>query len=761
MNRRQFLSCVSIAALSLGFSIDQANSLIHRSSSPTGASVINGFRQNDYPFKNFMKSLTSTSNSISGGTYAYPAIFDTNGYPSSTPTSTYAGVVQLPNNYTGNWTIYGTGQCDLLLQCGVTVTLVANPNGYGSAAGTTLRITASAVTSWSVTFSLSGLSGYQTQVQVQFLGGAGSFSGFTNLALCRASAPYTGDKAAIDSGVLTQMFNDDFLTYLRGLNPKILRVIDWNNPDNSANITKFARRTPVNSLTYSDTRWDPTCVAANGGSGMKSSNVGDAYSISGYPGDTGSWVDGETIHVQFNTNNTTTTPTFTVGVRTPKTIKFIDATALTVGAITNNSLCTVIYDATLDILMLTGGGIGGNAVPYEVTCALANVLNKNLRETIPTHFDAASVNSWTSVFRDNLNPNLTLYCSYSNEIWNFAAGFEQTSWAHVLGQAFGFPNTNNEPYHGVYSLKLCQYMPSVASTWIANGRSRSTLKCILELQAFGDATQNQTYRLKSSDLAPSGTHTGKGNATYNTYTGSADFTQFPNRAIDVVDYISYATYYSGAQCASNGNYSNGGGTGLTTGHPSSGPGSAINGLTGAADAYNAGGATNIANALAWLDWDISQGTNNAAAGSQTTGSLASNIYTTWESVATTYDGARPGGFSNVGVICYEGGLESVAPSTAQCTSLGISTAYSAKIEALLEAYKASATFKARVTQQFSDFMSVSPGRGSNHSIAPAWYVFSGPNGDVSGGFPFNAWSMEITDLYGGFFTSYDGFAAFS
>jgi hypothetical protein len=186
-------------------------------------------------------------------------------------------------------------------------------------------------------------------------------------------------------------------------------------------------------------------------------------------------------------------------------------------------------------------------------------------------------------------------------------------------------------------------------------------------------------------------------------------------------------------------------------------------LTGAADAYAAGGATNIANAIGWLDWDFSQGTNNGSAGAQTTSVLLANIYSAWETVAASYDGARPGGYSNVGVICYEGGLEAVAPSTAECTTLGISTTYGGaggKIDNLLIAYKSSSTFTARVTQQFTDFMGVSPGRGSNHSVAPAWYHFPGPSGAVGGGFPFNPWTMEITDLYGGFFTSFNGFAAF-
>jgi hypothetical protein len=729
---------------------------------PSGVSVINGFGQNDYVFKNFMKQLASTQ--AFGGTYAWPAILDTNGYPVSTPSTTYAGAVQLPNNYTGNWMIYGTGQCDLLIQAGVTVTMVANPNGYGSASGTTLRITATAVTSWSVTFSLSGLSGYQNQTQIQFLGGAGSFSGFTNLVLCRVSAPYTGDKAAIDSGVLTQMFNDDFLNSMRALNPNILRVIDWNNPDNQGNISNFARRTPVSALTYDGSHWDPSCIATNGGSGMKTSNTGDAYSITTYPNDTGNWVDGETIQVQWSASNTTTSPTFTVGARTPKTVQTLAAAAVSAGTLANNALGTLIYDATLGVLLYNANGIAGNAVPYEVSCALANVLNKNLRETIPTHFDSASVTSWAKTFRDNLNSNLSFYCSYSNEIWNFAFGFEQTSWANALGLAFGFPNSSGRPYFGFYSLKIAQYMPLVATAWTA-ARPRSSLKCILELQAFGPTSDTKSYRFNSADCAPSGIHTGTGNATYNTYTGSADFTQFPNRAIDVCDYISYATYWSGAQCANaDGNYSNTGGTGLTTGHPSSGPGSAINGLTGAADAYAAGGATNIANAIGWLDWDFSLGTNNGSAGFQTTSVLLANIYPAWETVAASYDGSRPSGYSNVGIICYEGGLEAVAPSTAECTTLGISTTYGGsggKIDNLLTGYKTSSTFTARVTQQFTDFMGISPGRGSNHSIAPAWYQFPGPSGDVSGGFPFNPWAMEITDLYGGFFTSYNGFASFT
>lgn len=751
LSRRKFLTASSAAAMVAATPALAALHGSRLSGAPTGVATINGFGSSDYPFKNFMKGLTSIQ--ASGGAYAFPAILDANGYPAATPATTFFGAVFLPNSYTGNWTLYGTGECDLFLQTGVTPTIVSNPNGYASIVGTLIRLTATANTSWSVTFNLTGTSGTQTQVQVQFLGASGAFSGFTSLVLCRASAPYTGDKAAIDSGILTQCFNSDFINDLGTLNPATLRVIQWNNPDNQQNITKFARRMPVGALTYSNARWDPSCIATNGASGMKTSNTGDAYSITTYPNDTGSWVDGETIQVQWSAANTTTAPTFVVGSRAAKTVQTLFASAVSAGTLANNGLGTLIYDAVLDVVLYNADGINGNGVPYEVTAALANVLNKNLRETIPTHFDLASVNSWTALFRDNLNSNLSLHAPYSNEVWNFGFGFEQTSWAQAYGAALGFPNNNNRQFYSAYSLRICQFMPAVASAWVANGRSRSTLKCILEFQAFGPSGTGgatNVYRLQSADLAPSGTHTGVGNATYVSVTGGADFTQFPNRAADVVDYLSYATYYSGAQCSNaDGNYSNGSGTGLTTG----GPSGWTTGLLGAADAFAAGGATNISNSNAFFDWDISQGTNNGVIWSQCTSQLAANIYPVWETVAASYDAQRASGFSKLGIACYEGGLECIAPSTARCTALGISTAYGGpggKIDNALTGYKTSALFTARVQQQFTDFMGTSPGRGSNHSVAPAWYQFTGAN----------QWAMEIADLYGGFFQSYNGFAAF-
>ena len=72
-------------------------------------------------------------------------------------------------------------------------------------------------------------------------------------------------------------------------------------------------------------------------------------------------------------------------------------------------------------------------VPLEVMLALANSLGKNLWLNIPHLADDTYVRNFARTVRGGLDPALSVYVEYSNEVWNFQ--FAQTRWADAQAQA--------------------------------------------------------------------------------------------------------------------------------------------------------------------------------------------------------------------------------------------------------------------------------------------------------------------------------------
>lgn len=133
----------------------------------------------------------------------------------------------------------------------------------------------------------------------------------------------------------------------------------------------------------------------------------------------------------------------------------------------------------------------------------------------------------------------------------------------------------------------------------------------------------------------------------------------------------------------------------------------------------------------------------------------------WEQVATTYDAYRASvGRPNLNIENYEGGLESAAPTTAQCTSMqvlvgGSAAACSAALTAGLAAYKNSSLGQPLATSAFNQMM----GRDASqpltfglmaHSKTPSWFVMSGGN----------QWSLMPGGVDTTPYKTYDGVAAF-
>jgi len=75
-----------------------------------------------------------------------------------------------------------------------------------------------------------------------------------------------------------------------------------------------------------------------------------------------------------------------------------------------------------------GGGQFANGISVEHMVQLANELDADPWFNMPHMADDTFVRNFASYVRDNLEPGLTAYVEWSNEIWNSAPGFETYFW---------------------------------------------------------------------------------------------------------------------------------------------------------------------------------------------------------------------------------------------------------------------------------------------------------------------------------------------
>ena len=83
-----------------------------------------------------------------------------------------------------------------------------------------------------------------------------------------------------------------------------------------------------------------------------------------------------------------------------------------------------------DARQSSGNGGNGfvNGMSIEHMVQLANDLNADPWFNMPHMADDIFVRNFAEYVRDHLEPGLTAYVEWSNEIWNFAGGFEATAW---------------------------------------------------------------------------------------------------------------------------------------------------------------------------------------------------------------------------------------------------------------------------------------------------------------------------------------------
>lgn len=678
-SRRDFIhaSCAIAAASFVPSIVDRAEAGLHLHGS-TGSivplanrKVQVGLNAETSTYKNLIK------NSFFGA--VNPLDLNVDLYPTGVISANIALSVPFPTNVTNStvFTVAWTGTVGLGADTGGglsisgNITVVSDPGSV--IVGATTSSMRMAGTNGVVTFRFNSTSIASTGTAVVFANGANFGSGgtqFRNLILCvgdTSSANYTALTNITDP---SQVFNVDYINAVKGLSPKTIRCLGFIGA--AGMHTQHRYRLGWNTaLTFGNTYFIPNAWAGVTRAGSNITNpAADGLTFlaaAATDSPVGAYVAGEVIQGQFAVNGAGSgAVTINIASRGAVPVFAMDGFAYSPSNVHATAYGTFFYDDILQGFILSdaqGYGWEGSNTPLEILAGLANAVGCNLWYQMNAH------NTWKNSTMEGgsnsvaqqaalLSSTLTngCYAEIGNEIWNNGAGFGRTtSWCDrssiKFGQGASEPDTDNS----FYGYMLATRMPIFKTAWGV----KSGLVRVAAFQlgvATGDSTD--LNRLQGKLLATSGTSTGTGNAFWGTYTSNANYTASPNRPVDCVESLSYAPYYNGAQIGGfDTNWSNVSGTGLTTGHPTSGSGSTLNGVIGAADAYKAGGATNITNAIAWVDWDIRQGTN--AGDPSTAFTLANlsgfyNFYGKAETVAASYDAGRPGGMSALRIDPYEG-----------------------------------------------------------------------------------------------------------
>jgi hypothetical protein len=128
-------------------------------------------------------------------------------------------------------------------------------------------------------------------------------------------------------------------------------------------------------------------------------------------------------------------PLYLSRLRGVRMLRFMD------WAQTNNSPVATVAD----LPRVTDYQWTRRGVPLEIQIALANRLGADAWFNVPHLADDALIRHMAETVRDRLDPSLTAYVEFSNEVWNFM--FAQAEWAEQQGRArWGRPGLYAEAY---------------------------------------------------------------------------------------------------------------------------------------------------------------------------------------------------------------------------------------------------------------------------------------------------------------------------
>ena len=127
-------------------------------------------------------------------------------------------------------------------------------------------------------------------------------------------------------------------------------------------------------------------------------------------------------------------------------------------------------------------------VPYEMMIALGNKTQKDVWVCVPHQADDNFITQMATLFKDNLNSNLTIYLEYSNEVWNWQ--FEQAQY-----------NNNTKPANLSYGQAYSERSKHIFQLWygVFAGQTQR-VKRVLGLQGgFNSLNQEIMAQIPQSE----------------------------------------------------------------------------------------------------------------------------------------------------------------------------------------------------------------------------------------------------------------------
>lgn len=728
------------------------------SQGPTGKIQAGGFDTSDQGIYVYENQFKLSFSQVSAKPFQFASVLDNNGYPNSAPSNTLATSINsqvfAPSAWgTANLSLEWSGQGGIAVSCPggfsnftVTGTGVTNQNS-----GTLIQILGTDV---KITFNFTTAPpAYPSTLIWGFP--PSTYTNMSGLLLCR-----TTNVVAVRAN--NNLFNPDFITVWKALNPKILRTMDSSGANN-ANITFFAQRAPQTAASYKTDRFIP----GNWAGSVSGTNT---YTLSAPPGWPG-LVDGACVHfyvptAQVNTLSGTSVTLNVAGTGAHQITTLapdnINAGALIADDTVNTVFWTATYSAVYGYWTTSQGGLN-TSLPLEQHIAVANALNMHLWYNLSHRYPTSDAASIVGVVKANLNGQLNFYAECANEVWNII--FSQTSFIGNIMVTLGGNVDQVTNWNNGYGLIVRQMMGALTTAWGSTGLGTrfKRVMAVWTSNLFTGAQQGPRFEGSGlATIAQGGVipNSGAGNVLWNSIYGAPNYRTVGNQPIDFCDVIAPAEYINGAYLppfntswqfppysTHVASLSTGGPVGWTTG------------VLGAADALPANGGSNLAGALAFVDWDLRQGIFNGSSQGATLADFTGASNTTgimyaWEAAAATYDSRRTG-IPLLTVEQYEGIPSPSGPTVGTCTAIGISTAYGGvggKVDNLIAAYKNSSLFQTFVTDVYNQFFGTSVGAPNFglmvHSKTYTAFQVTGPS----------TWGLLTNDLYsapsslGGLFT---------
>lgn len=588
-----------------------------------------------------------------------PAILDNDGYPSGVITTSIAFNVFFADANTGpstQWVfkypatrtmtkLHINNSLSVVSATGCTVTSAGSPKEINGIAGQACR----------VVFTFGSLPS-----NLGFIFEPGSYSGSGEMFLGRVS-----DEAAYDAGGPNSYYIPEYIAVLRATQAKMYRTADeTHNGGLNTNLTRWNYRNKLTNFSWVAQTY-PT-----GAWGGTISGDDNTYAVNPPPDAGGTLNDGDTIQGVFTnashpitvsgavsnggnvqltvSSSATLSPSQQVWVvfvggtteanGFPTILTVDDGTHITLNvpfvhaytsggsvgtakltvtgtsypvsfisdmtseqpptsAIAAGTIATLVYNKLNSLWLYRAGGILP-FTPIEAMVARSNLSNNSgLWLNWPDMADDDFVTRIVDYTRSNLVGDF--WHELSNEVWNPANN--QTFLFDARGIAMGWSNANGQSYLGWLGFRTRQIMGIANTEWTA-ARNISNIHGILATQAVASTSNTQTQLLNGTQMNEDtfplycayvgGVYSG----TCSVHLG---YNSAPNRPVDLMRTWSTAPYSAGANVADNG---------INLYSASNiGQGTFLQNLV---NLYETGVPADHATALALMDNDFKQGTNN-------------------------------------------------------------------------------------------------------------------------------------------------------